>query len=59
MLAHRCTKERLALISDAAHGILPIAGTRYDLGFHDAIALSNYVITPRTALAPIPFRLPC
>jgi 2-octaprenyl-6-methoxyphenol hydroxylase len=44
MLAHRYTDTRLALAGDAAHGIHPIAGQGLNLGFRDAIALSDLLI---------------
>ncbi len=44
MLAHRYTDTRLALVGDAAHGIHPIAGQGLNLGFRDAIALSDLLI---------------
>ncbi len=44
MLVHRYTAPRLALAGDAAHGIHPIAGQGLNLGFRDAIALSELVI---------------
>lgn len=44
MLAHDYTARRLALAGDAAHGIHPVAGQGLNLGFRDAIALSDLVI---------------
>src|SRR5258708_7441975 len=37
--AERCIDERLVLVGDAAHGIHPIAGQRYNLGVRDIAAL--------------------
>lgn len=44
MLAHRYVDTRLALAGDAAHGIHPIAGQGLNLGFRDAMALSELLI---------------
>ena len=44
MHAHRYFDTRLALVGDAVHGIHPIAGQGLNLGFRDAIALSDLVI---------------
>jgi 2-octaprenyl-6-methoxyphenol hydroxylase len=44
MHAHRYFDTRLALIGDAAHTIHPIAGQGLNLGFRDAIALSDLLI---------------
>ena len=44
MHAHRYTDTRLALVGDAAHTIHPIAGQGLNLGFRDAIALSELLI---------------
>ena len=41
MLVSRYTDTRLALAGDAAHGIHPIAGQGLNLGFRDAIALTD------------------
>ncbi len=49
MLAHRYTDTRLALAGDAAHGIHPIAGQGLNLGFRDAIALSDLLIEAHRA----------
>jgi 2-octaprenyl-6-methoxyphenol hydroxylase len=51
MLAHRYTDTRLALVGDAAHGIHPIAGQGLNLGFRDAIALSDLLIEAYAAAA--------
>lgn len=45
MFAHRLIDTRLALAGDAAHGIHPIAGQGLNLGFRDAIALAELLIT--------------
>lgn len=47
MHAHRYYDTRLALIGDAAHTIHPIAGQGLNLGFRDAIALSDVLIDAR------------
>src|ERR1700712_511764 len=44
MIAHRYVATRLALAGDAAHGIHPIAGQGLNLGFRDAIALTDLII---------------
>ena len=44
MHAHRYTDTRLVLVGDAAHVIHPIAGQGLNLGFRDAIALSELLI---------------
>ena len=44
MHAHRYFDTRLALVGDAAHAIHPIAGQGLNLGFRDAIALSELLI---------------
>ena len=44
MHAHRYYDTRLALIGDAAHTIHPIAGQGLNLGFRDAVALSDVLI---------------
>jgi 2-octaprenyl-6-methoxyphenol hydroxylase len=49
MLAHRYIDTRLALVGDAAHGIHPIAGQGLNLGFRDAIALSDLLIAAAAA----------
>ncbi len=49
MLAHRYVDTRLALAGDSAHGIHPIAGQGLNLGFRDAIALSNIIIEANRA----------
>ncbi len=49
MLAHRYIDTRLALAGDAAHGIHPIAGQGLNLGFRDAIALSELLIEAHAA----------
>jgi 2-octaprenyl-6-methoxyphenol hydroxylase len=53
MLAHRYTDTRLALAGDAAHGIHPIAGQGLNLGFRDAIALSDLLIPAHAAGADL------
>ncbi len=53
MLAHRYTDTRLALAGDAAHGIHPIAGQGLNLGFRDAIALSDLLIAAHAAGADL------
>jgi 2-octaprenyl-6-methoxyphenol hydroxylase len=44
MHAHRYFDTRLVLVGDAAHTIHPIAGQGLNLGFRDAIALSELLI---------------
>ncbi len=44
MVAHRYIDTRLALAGDSAHGIHPIAGQGLNLGFRDAIVLSEMII---------------
>ncbi len=44
MHAHRYAATRLVLAGDAAHAIHPIAGQGLNLGFRDAIALSELLI---------------
>ena len=44
MLAHRFFDTRLALVGDAAHVLHPIAGQGLNLGFRDAIVLSDLLI---------------
>ncbi len=53
LLAHRYTDIRLALAGDAAHGIHPIAGQGLNLGFRDAIALSELLIETHAAGADL------
>jgi 2-octaprenyl-6-methoxyphenol hydroxylase len=43
MIAQRYIDTRLALAGDAAHGIHPIAGQGLNLGFRDAIALTDLI----------------
>jgi 2-octaprenyl-6-methoxyphenol hydroxylase len=47
MLAERYTAERLALVSEAAHGIHPISGQGLNLGIRDIAALAELVIDQR------------
>jgi len=49
MHAHRYSDTRLALAGDAAHGVHPIAGQGLNLGFRDAAALADLVITAAAA----------
>ncbi len=49
MLVHRYVDTRLALAGDSAHGIHPIAGQGLNLGFRDAIALSDLIIAVNRA----------
>jgi 2-octaprenyl-6-methoxyphenol hydroxylase len=49
MVAHRYVDTRLALAGDSAHGIHPIAGQGLNLGFRDAIALSDIIIEAHRA----------
>jgi len=49
MHAHRYVDTRLALAGDSAHGIHPIAGQGLNLGFRDAIALSDLIIEANRA----------
>jgi 2-octaprenyl-6-methoxyphenol hydroxylase len=44
MIAHRYVDTRMALAGDSAHVIHPIAGQGLNLGFRDAIALSELII---------------
>ncbi len=44
MHAHRYFDTRLVLVGDAAHTIHPIAGQGLNLGFRDAIALSELLV---------------
>jgi 2-octaprenyl-6-methoxyphenol hydroxylase len=44
MHAHRYHDTRLVLVGDAAHTIHPIAGQGLNLGFRDAIALTDILI---------------
>ncbi len=53
MLVHRYVDTRLALTGDSAHGIHPIAGQGLNLGFRDAIALSDLVIEAHHAGADV------
>jgi 2-octaprenyl-6-methoxyphenol hydroxylase len=49
MVVHRYVDTRLALAGDSAHGIHPIAGQGLNLGFRDAIALSDLIIEANRA----------
>ncbi len=53
MLVHRYTDTRLALAGDSAHGIHPIAGQGLNLGFRDAIALSDLITEAHRAGADV------
>ena len=46
-LARGFVKPRFALAGDAAHGIHPISGQGLNLGFRDAAALAEVIITAR------------
>jgi 2-octaprenyl-6-methoxyphenol hydroxylase len=49
MLVQRYTDTRLALAGDAAHGIHPIAGQGLNLGFRDAVALTELLLAAHAA----------
>jgi 2-octaprenyl-6-methoxyphenol hydroxylase len=49
MLVQRYIDTRLALAGDSAHGIHPIAGQGLNLGFRDAIALTELLIEAHEA----------
>lgn len=46
-LARSFVKPRFALVGDAAHGIHPISGQGLNLGFRDAAALAEVIVTAR------------
>lgn len=46
-LARDFVKPRFALVGDAAHGIHPISGQGLNLGFRDAAALAEVIVTAR------------
>ena len=47
--AYRYIAPRMALISDAAHGIHPIAGQGLNLGLRDVTALSDILVKAKEA----------
>ena len=48
-MAERYTKDRVALVGDAAHVILPLAGQGLNMGLRDAAALMDCITAARAA----------